>query len=269
MSRERNKHTVDHEAERQFYDSRAAAGLRSTWTDPYITERAISWNMRFFRDVLEQHIGGMDNLRGKQVLDCGCGTGTLAVLLAKRGALVTAFDISPKSVEICRQVADENQVGDRVKAEAKVFEDLDYPNATFDLVTGLRILHHVDIHGAMKQVHRLLKPQGIGLFWENSDRNPIIRFLHRHARQLHFKKRGTPTERIIGSRDLQAIRRIFDSGVQVYPAPFFFFSLAKERLPDDRLEGLKVVLETFDRLVTCKIPSLRAFSFHQVILVRK
>jgi SAM-dependent methyltransferase len=268
MNQEPKPYTVDHDAERDFYDARAAAGLRLVITDPCLTEQIIPWNYRFFVDVLAKHIGGLDHLEGKRVLDCGCGTGKLAVFLAKWGAMVTAFDISPKSIEICRQVAKKSQVEDRVKAEVGVFEDLDYPKASFDLIMGLSILHHVDIRGAMSQVHRLLKPKGLGLFWENSDRNPIIRILHRYARQLHVKKRGTPTERILGWYDLQVIKKEFGSGVQVYPAPFFFFSLAKEHLFDSRLKSFGRLLEALDHFISDKIPSLRPYSFHQVILVR-
>ena len=42
------------------------------------------------------------NLTGKTVLDAGCGTGALAVEAARRGAHVTAIDLSPKLVSIAR-----------------------------------------------------------------------------------------------------------------------------------------------------------------------
>ncbi|SLN32188.1 magnesium protoporphyrin IX methyltransferase [Roseisalinus antarcticus] len=43
-----------------------------------------------------------EDLTGARVLDAGCGTGALAQDLARRGAQVTAVDISPKLVEIAR-----------------------------------------------------------------------------------------------------------------------------------------------------------------------
>lgn len=45
------------------------------------------------------------DLRGARVLDAGCGTGTMAVELAQRGAQVTAVDISPRLIEIARERA--------------------------------------------------------------------------------------------------------------------------------------------------------------------
>jgi len=47
------------------------------------------------------------DLRGARVLDAGCGTGTMAVELAQRGAQVVAVDISPALIEIARKRAPE------------------------------------------------------------------------------------------------------------------------------------------------------------------
>ncbi len=43
------------------------------------------------------------DLRGVTILDAGCGTGTLAVEAAKRGAKVTAIDLSPQLVAVARE----------------------------------------------------------------------------------------------------------------------------------------------------------------------
>ena len=47
------------------------------------------------------------DLRGARVLDAGCGTGTMAVELAARGAMVVAADISPALIDIARKRAPE------------------------------------------------------------------------------------------------------------------------------------------------------------------
>ena len=44
-----------------------------------------------------------DDLRGARVLDAGCGTGALAMDLARRGARVTAIDLSPTLVGLARE----------------------------------------------------------------------------------------------------------------------------------------------------------------------
>jgi len=50
------------------------------------------------------------DLRGARVLDAGCGTGTMAVELAARGAEVVAVDISPSLIDIARKRAPEARV---------------------------------------------------------------------------------------------------------------------------------------------------------------
>jgi magnesium-protoporphyrin O-methyltransferase len=44
-----------------------------------------------------------DDLQGRQVLDAGCGTGAFSVEAARRGAAVTAIDLSPTLVELARE----------------------------------------------------------------------------------------------------------------------------------------------------------------------
>ena len=43
------------------------------------------------------------DLRGRRILDAGCGTGALAVEAARRGAHVTAIDLSPTLVQVARE----------------------------------------------------------------------------------------------------------------------------------------------------------------------
>src|ERR1700681_2946603 len=52
----------------------------------------------------------LGDLRGKAVLDVGCGDGSNSVLLAKLGALVTGIDLSPKSIELARRKAEISHV---------------------------------------------------------------------------------------------------------------------------------------------------------------
>ena len=53
------------------------------------------------RDVLVEQLPA--DLRGARVLDAGCGTGALAVLLAQRGADVVGVDISPRLIDIAQK----------------------------------------------------------------------------------------------------------------------------------------------------------------------
>src|SRR5206468_1544300 len=68
-------------------------------------------------------------LRGKRVLVVGCGFGEDAVLLAKLGAEVWAFDLSPESLEVARNLAAENGV--EIHSHQTPAEDLPYEDDFF------------------------------------------------------------------------------------------------------------------------------------------
>lgn len=81
------------------------------------------------RDVILAQLPA--DLRGKRVLDAGCGTGALAVELATRGADVVAVDISPQLVDIAtKRCPDEvaEQItfaaGDMLAAEWGTFDHI-------------------------------------------------------------------------------------------------------------------------------------------------
>lgn len=81
---------------------------------------------------------------------------------------------------------------------------LKFPDATYDLVYGGGILHHLDIETAIKEIHRVLRPGGIIIFSEPLIHNPIaklIRFLTPQTR--------TADESPLGVRELRVIDQYF------------------------------------------------------------
>lgn len=94
---------------------------------------------------------------GKDVLVPGSGPGDDAIRLAKLGARVTGFDLSPELVEVARARAGRTPV----RFDICPAETLPYADASFDVVMLCDILHHVDIAPAMREVRRVLKPGGL------------------------------------------------------------------------------------------------------------
>jgi SAM-dependent methyltransferase len=82
---------------------------------------------------------------------------------------------------------------------------LDFPDASFDLVFGVAILHHLDFALAMQEIHRVLRKGGKIVFMEPLRHNPvarIVRWLTPHAR--------TPDELPLGRSELRLIGRNFE-----------------------------------------------------------
>ena len=88
--------------ERYFDRTAVEAWARLTSTDPVSRIRA---TVRAGRDRMRATLLAMlpADLGGRRVLDAGCGTGALAVELARRGADVLAIDLSPTLVELARE----------------------------------------------------------------------------------------------------------------------------------------------------------------------
>ena len=98
------------------------------------------------------------NLTGKHVLIPGCGFGDDVACLAKLGAKVSAFDISPQEIEIAKARA--ARFGYEGTFAVMAAEALDYPDLSFDLIWCRNILHHVDIPATLREFQRVLKPGG-------------------------------------------------------------------------------------------------------------
>lgn len=147
----------------------------------------------------------LGDLRGKRVLDYGCGHGMAAVVLARQGADVTAFDLSPGYVREAGERAAANGVPVRfVVADG---ERLPFADHSFDAVWGSAILHHLDLAKAGAELRRVLTPGGVAVFCEPWGGNPLLEFARR--RLPYPGKHRTPDERPLTARDLCPLRELF------------------------------------------------------------
>lgn len=96
-----------------------------------------------------------------EVLEFGCGTGTTAIVHAPHVRRIRAVDVSEKMLGIARGKAAADGVSN-IDFEQGTIEALEAPEASFDVVLGLSILHLVDDREAViAKVRRLLKPGGL------------------------------------------------------------------------------------------------------------
>ena len=141
--------------------------LAHRWWDP---------NSEFkpLHDINPLRLDWIDNavgLRGKRVVDVGCGGGLLSEGMAVRGADVTGIDLSEKALGVARLHLLES--GQRVDYRKVAAEQLatEMP-ASFDIVTCLEMLEHVpDPASIIAACARLVKPGG-RVFFSTINRNP-------------------------------------------------------------------------------------------------
>ncbi len=183
------------------------------------------------------------DLAGKTVLVIGCGFGDDALRLAKAGARVSAFDLSPESLEIARALADRE--GLQIEFEQMPAERMRYADSTFDLAVARDILHHVDIRQTMGEIVRVVKPGGV--FVVNEIYSHSLTDLIRHSKfiehTLYPKMRRyiygdgkpyiTEDERKLTERDVDSIT------ASLQPVRFRkYFNFLVTRIVPDRFEGL-------------------------------
>jgi SAM-dependent methyltransferase len=96
---------------------------------------------------------------GDTLLDVACGTGNLAIPAAQRGAIVTAMDITPKLVEICR--ADAEAAGVSIELSEGDAEALEYADASFEKVISVFGMMFAPQHElAASEMVRVCEPGG-------------------------------------------------------------------------------------------------------------
>ena len=110
-------------------------------------------------------------LKGKNILDIGCGGGILAEALALKGATVTGIDMAEMSLKVAKMHLHESKLDiDYQKITAEEFAE--QHAGEFDIVTCLEMLEHVpDPASIVSAATNLLKPDG-QLFFSTINRNP-------------------------------------------------------------------------------------------------
>jgi ubiquinone/menaquinone biosynthesis C-methylase UbiE len=198
-----------------FHDQLREANLAQRWSpelEPSIQADPLWANMKYYsverrtltyvEDWLRQHAADA------VVLDYCCGNGDDSIRLAREfGAReVVGIDISPKSIENCRQRAREAGVESRTRFEVMDAEALEFPDDTFDVVNIYGVLHHLELRRAYAEIARVLKPGGRAIATEALRHNPAIHLYRRLTPQL---RTAWEVDHILGRREVRLAERYF------------------------------------------------------------
>ncbi len=102
----------------------------------------------------------MGDVRGKRILDLGCGEGGYARELTRRGAQLTAVDCSRRAIEYAAALAEKEQLA--IEHLVRNSSDLfDIASAQFDIVLcSMMLMDCEDFDGTLREAYRVLKPGG-------------------------------------------------------------------------------------------------------------
>lgn len=126
----------------QYFDRTAVDAWKRLTSDAPVN--SIRATVRAGRDEMRRALLSWlpTDLRGRRVLDAGCGTGALAVEVARRGAHVIAVDLSPTLIQLARE-RQPHLLGNG-SIDFRVGDLLDPALGTFDHVVAMDSLIHYD-----------------------------------------------------------------------------------------------------------------------------
>ncbi len=143
-----------------------------------------------------------DDLEGRRILDAGCGTGTLAVELANRGADVLAVDLSPHLIEVARERFPERVGKGRLKFQ--VGDMLTAPTERYDHVLAMDSLIHYDATDLPKLLGLLASASTKSLIFTFVTRTPVLVAMHAVGRIFPRSDRS-PSLRPLGEDVIRAM----------------------------------------------------------------
>ncbi len=239
-----------HAAEEEFHDRKLSNEKKQKY-----------YSLGFNRPIFLRMMNKMGDIKGKKVLEFGCGQGWFTKTLADKGAEVWAFDISTEAIYITKNLIENCNLQGKVRLEQMAAENLQYDSNKFDIVVGLAILHHLDIDLTCQEIRRVLKPGGKAYFMEPLGHNPLLnlyRKLTPHLRStdetpLHFKQYNLMKDNFSGFNHEEYYFLSF------FALIWHFLSLNKLML------FTRDFLMKIDKLILKVFPRLRKYCWYSIL----
>lgn len=247
--------TAREQREADFWDQAAQKRMED---DLHVDERMLD-------PMQQRRLERLGDLRGKRVLDIGCGTGEWSVILARRGADVHAVDISPASIEVVRRRAEANGVSERVTGYAMSATKLAFDDGAFDVVHGQDIIHHLDPAVFGREMARVLSSDGHVVFSENSANNRLLMLARDYlCGRLGIPKWSNDDEYPLTRERRARFCQAFGEMSIEYPVFYFFFYLDAKFFKYQR-PFVSRVCHALDEAIYTYVPGLRPYSYRQLI----
>lgn len=158
---------------------------------------------------LEYAYSLLEDTRNQTVLDYGCGLGDNSVLIARHGGKVIGVDISPELIELAQKRLEQHGLKTASQFHIGSAHELPVENESIDVVFGMAILHHLDLHLSAKEVFRVLKKGGRAIFLEPVRNSKLLSLLRK---LIPYQAADiSPFERPLTDNELQSFAQEFSS----------------------------------------------------------
>ena len=164
----------------EYFDRTASDAWAKLTSDAPVS--GIRKTVRAGRDRMRQTLLDWlpQDLHGRRILDAGCGTGALAVELARRGAQVVAIDLSPTLVQLARERTPED-LGEG-KLEFIAGDMLSTSLGRFDHVVCMDSMIHYEKHDMVQVLAGLTERTAKSVLFTFAPSNPILATMIRVGR---------------------------------------------------------------------------------------
>jgi 2-polyprenyl-3-methyl-5-hydroxy-6-metoxy-1,4-benzoquinol methylase len=120
-------------------------------------------------------------VKGKSVLDYGCGSGYGSYLLSGIAKKVTGVDVSDESIKYCRNSYSANNLFFRTVA--------DLTDEKYDVITSFQVIEHVlNVDGFLEKIKKLLSRDGYLLISTPDLTNRLFKFIQKPWNVYHIKE---------------------------------------------------------------------------------
>ena len=270
---------ITSDSEREFYDGHYAQFLslpdHALRVDRKILEASLENPAQPFYERRILYRATMraletEPLRGRRILDYGCGPADFGLWLATEGADVTLLDLSPAAIELALKRARASAVAVRgIAAGASRLNMLG--DGEFDLVFACAALHHtLKYPGALEELARIMRPGARLVLAETWGGNPLLKA----ARKVRARMAGEAEEQgegmIFSRHELRALDPFF-AGLRVEPVNLLAMAKRVLRGRFERSWARLAVrtLESIDRALLAVAPPLRYWCGEAVVTGRR
>jgi ubiquinone/menaquinone biosynthesis C-methylase UbiE len=210
---------------------------------------------------------GEDGIKGKKILEIGCGMGVFSLFLARQDAEVYVIDVAIDRLIFLKKQAENFGLKDKIKIICTSVERLPFPSEFFDAVYTKSVLIHTHIEEAAFEMNRVLKKDGIGVFVEPLKNNPFANFYRKYFGPKEWKN-------ITKYFDAKRVSRLVHPFEKARVKNYYFISFAaffwqfgwrKQRM----FSFFVKILNSIEEILFKIIPPLKKWAWFAVITVQK
>lgn len=241
------------QAATEFWDGVFARGRADAYSRvemPDLHDAVLNRALRHFGDV-----------RGKTLIDIGCGRGGSSLFFAQHGARVISIDTSTEAIRNLGEYCSANAIDAITPVVLSGVDVGEVRDA--DFVFGSMVLHHLEPFAQFAaNLRTSLRPGGKAFFWENNARSSLMIWFRRHVvGKLWIPKHGDPEEFPLTPSEVDELRRHFRVSVE-YPELLLFRMAALYLLRGHAMGPFAWLDETLYRFA-----AIRQYSYRQYLLI--